>query len=359
MGTVDEPRVPEMEAFAALVNAGGLPCLVLPSNALRERDDGYLEIAATGQMVDFIFNKTELDGRLRHPQHAHIRRAVLAGKLVLTPHPASYVLSSDKRAIGAMRHAAVLANQQLRSRSGEEWWADRRRWVFKPPNGLGSQGVTVGLSLTQRQLREMLDTDAKKDWQAQEFAPACLSENGVTNFDLRIWTHGTTVLGVATRHFVGNIMAFTHPRAGLRKVRLFESSDPVAADYARRVGGGGAYKETGGRDAPFVSTQMLLERQRKKAEDRKRTKGNVIHQAGILLKKRTGEVIQYLMRRKPLEKKLLGQAARLGTRLRREMLQEVKRDGLPTTMAALEEDFVTRVWTELGLPMQQLDMSFK
>merc|ERR1711862_638673 len=47
--------------------------------------------------IDFLYNRITPDFRLRDISHQHIRQAGLAGEVVISPHPATYVRVADKR----------------------------------------------------------------------------------------------------------------------------------------------------------------------------------------------------------------------------------------------------------------------
>jgi hypothetical protein len=49
----------------------------------------------------------------------------------------------------------------------ESWWADRKRWFFKPMEGFGSRGSYRGDKLTRRVFGELM----RGRYVAQEFSP--------------------------------------------------------------------------------------------------------------------------------------------------------------------------------------------
>lgn len=352
-------RMPEYIAFAEKMVAEGVPCQVASSEEVKQREsDGRLEITRTGEVVTLIYNKMDNDRRLRLPCHAHIRQAVLAGAVALTPHPAVYARSCDKRQLEAMQHSnIVLKSKPFRSRKPEEWWAERTQWVFKPPMGFASRGVTLGRKLTQQQMRSMVASDQQTNWHVQQYAPATPSEDGVTRFDLRFYVHRETVLAVVTRNFDAEIMNLATPMSGLRHVRVVADDSDEGRAYTERVGAATqklAEVVASADDTAFVSTAALQQRAQEKsacaAKERNITLHNPRQQLELRLRRATGALIKEL-RGQGSDRKMIKKAAKLSGKVRREILSGIKKGGVSTDLDvdAMERDFMERTRAGLGL----------
>ena len=352
-------RMPEYIAFAEKMVAEGVPCRVASSEQVRQREgDGRLEITRTGEVVTLIYNKMDNDRRLRLPCHAHIRQAVLAGTVALTPHPAVYARSCDKRQLEAMQHSnIVLKSKPFRSRKPEEWWAERTQWVFKPPMGFASRGVKLGRTLTQQQMRAMVASDQETNWHVQQYAPATPSEDGVTRFDLRFYVHRETVLAAVTRNFDAEIMNLATPMSGLRHIRIVADDSDEGRAYADRVGAATqklAEAVTGADNTAFVSTAALQQRAHEKsqyaAKERNLTLHNPRQQLELRLRRATSTLIKEL-RSQGSDRKMMKKAAQLSGKVRREILSGVKKGAVSTDLDvdAMERNFVERMHAGLGM----------
>jgi len=76
--------------------------------------------------------------------------------------------------------------------------------------GNGSRGVYRGDKLSVTRLREL-----PSDTIAQEWAPPSVSSDG-TKYDIRVFTCGTEILGLASRHFSGQVMEMSSEKSGFK-----------------------------------------------------------------------------------------------------------------------------------------------
>eukprot|EP00939_MAST-03C_sp_MAST-3C-sp1_P003632 g3632.t1 len=340
-------RMPEFEAFAEMISKNGLDCVVASSSQLRKGRGGYLEMDETGEKIDFIYNKLDSDRLLRLPAHSHIRDAIVDGRVAISPHPASYDRCCDKRRLRNMKHAAVLECHDLRARDPKRWWRERHRWVFKPPTGFASRGVTLGKTLKQGTLRKMIASDETVHWQVQEFAPPCPSADGVTKFDVRVYASGGDVLACVTRHFVGTVMGFAHPRSGMRGVRIFEDGAREGTLSARaHVSCVREYEARKSRDAKLLTiddgaNQEIYENptdtKRSESWDETSHRGKV-RQTELMLRRATGEYIAKMPSRAGSKKRVGKVVAVTARQLRLEM---TKRSGFLRShgLAAIKKEF--------------------
>jgi hypothetical protein len=76
--------------------------------------------------------------------------------------------------------------------------------------GNGSRGVYRGDKLSVSKLRAL-----PADTIVQEWSPPGVSDDG-TKYDLRVFTSGTDILGLASRHFTGQVMEMSSEKSGFK-----------------------------------------------------------------------------------------------------------------------------------------------
>ncbi len=199
---------PEMKAFAVLLEEVGISTCVVSPEELEW--DGH-NLSWCQKKIDFVYNRL-VDFRLQNPSHQKIREAALQGSVVLSPHPAAYVRVADKRNLLRLKHPLVPEAHLFSERSVDAWAADKSNWVFKPADRAGAKGVYRGDKISITKLRGL-----PSDTLVQEFVPPSVSPEG-TKFDIRIFTRDTDILGIAARHFTGQVMEMRSVGAGFRKV---------------------------------------------------------------------------------------------------------------------------------------------
>ena len=180
----DDPEAqylyPEFRMFERLFAGHGIRTVVADARTLTF-EDGVLR--AGGMEVDLVYNRCT-DFYLESPAHAALAQAYLSDAAVITPHPRAHALYASKR------NLALLTDREFLTRAGatredveilqrhvpatrilqgeaESWWADRKRWFFKPMDGFGSRGSYRGDKLTRRVFSELL----RGRYVAQEFSP--------------------------------------------------------------------------------------------------------------------------------------------------------------------------------------------
>tara|TARA_R110002050_G_scaffold242859_1_gene379211 strand:+ start:265 stop:858 length:594 start_codon:yes stop_codon:yes gene_type:complete len=132
----------EMLAMASLLESNGVRTFVLsPEQLLLDEDKSlYHLVEGTKVPIQFLYNRMT-DFRMGEKEHAHIRTSALANKIILSPHPGTYVRVADKRNLIRLDHAVVPRTMLLSERSVDEWMKERKGFVFKPADGAGSKGV--------------------------------------------------------------------------------------------------------------------------------------------------------------------------------------------------------------------------
>jgi glutathione synthase/RimK-type ligase-like ATP-grasp enzyme len=206
----------EMKYFARLLTDRGVPTFVLsPSDCLLDEaeNDGHLVYTQPNgekAVIDVIYLRLT-DFRLQEPIHAHLRAALLANKVVVTPHPSAFSRIADKRNLLKLRDAVVPEAHLLSEKTVEEWNTEKKQYVFKPPEGNGSRGVFRGDKVSLKTLQTLPPNTI-----VQRLCPPATSEDG-SKYDLRVITWNSTILGVCTRHFTGQVMEMKSEKSGFRR----------------------------------------------------------------------------------------------------------------------------------------------
>lgn len=225
---------PEFELFRQLFEACGMAAVVADPGELVF--DGQ-HLRHGGLPVDLIYNRLT-DFALETAAHVHLRAALAAGAVVLTPHPRAHALYADKRNLMLLSDPAVLAElgvekaQQdillagvprtvaVEAEAGERFWAERKRWFFKPSAGFGSRAAYRGDKLTKRVFEEIL----QGGYIAQEIVPP--SEHPVLvddemlsmKADIRAYVYRGRIQLFAARLYQGQTTNFRTPGGGFAPV---------------------------------------------------------------------------------------------------------------------------------------------
>uniref|UniRef100_Q47F53 Uncharacterized protein n=1 Tax=Dechloromonas aromatica (strain RCB) TaxID=159087 RepID=Q47F53_DECAR len=225
---------PEFALFKELFEQHGIAAVVADPAELK--CDGNRLLHA-GQPVDMIYNRLT-DFALDATDNAHLRAVFESGGVVLTPHPRAHALYADKRnlmqlsddaalqALGvaeATRKTLLAGIPQTVAVTPEQagqFWAERKRWFFKPPAGFGSRAAYRGDKLTKRVFEEILHGG----YIAQEIAPpsehvVALADGETTmKADFRCYVYNGGIQLVAARLYQGQTTNFRTPGGGFAPV---------------------------------------------------------------------------------------------------------------------------------------------
>jgi len=213
----------EMLEFKRILEEDNLNAFVVSPEDLHLKDNC---LYYNDYRIDFLYNRITPDFRLRDISHQHIRQAGLAGEVVISPHPATYVRVADKRNLPIISDKILNSTIEMdeysfkdiipltlsmNEKSMDEWIKERKKWVFKPPEGNGSKGVYRGDKISATKLKSL----PMESTLAQEYCPPSTSEDG-TKLDFRVFTRDNDVLGLATRHFTGQVMEMKGKKSGFK-----------------------------------------------------------------------------------------------------------------------------------------------
>ncbi|MCE1182714.1 MAG: hypothetical protein LWW81_10480 [Rhodocyclales bacterium] len=225
---------PEFALFRDLFAEHGIAAVVCDPQDLQSDGERLLH---NGEPVDLIYKRLT-DFALDFAVNRKIRAIFAAGGVVLTPNPRAHALYADKRnlmrlsddatlqALGvaaATRQtllAAIPRTVRVSAEAGEQFWAERKRWFFKPPAGFGSRAAYRGDKLTKRVFEEIL----QGDYIAQEIAPP--SEHLVPvpggestmKADFRCYVYHGQIQLIAARLYQGQTTNFRTPGGGFAPV---------------------------------------------------------------------------------------------------------------------------------------------
>ncbi|MBS1145015.1 MAG: hypothetical protein H6R14_2421 [Proteobacteria bacterium] len=225
---------PEFALFKELFEQHGIAAVVADPGEF-ESDGEQLLLA--GQPIDLIYNRLT-DFALDAKVNRKICSIFKSGGVVLTPHPRAHALYADKRNLMQLSDEAALqalgveesTRQTLLAgipktvavtpEQGEQFWAERKRWFFKPPAGFGSRAAYRGDKLTKRVFEEILHGG----YIAQEIAVPSehvVPVDGVETTmkaDIRCYVYAGRIQLVAARLYQGQTTNFRTPGGGFAPV---------------------------------------------------------------------------------------------------------------------------------------------
>ena len=221
---------PEFRLFRDLLDRHGVQTKIADPSQL-ELHDGAL--VCDDARIDMVYNRLT-DFYWTEPRHSILRRAQAIGT-VITPHPRAHALFANKQNLAWLSDAETLRRLQVPaedlatlircipptrnvSGDGEGWWADRKRWFFKPAVGYGSRGAYRGDKLTRRVFNEiLLDRYVAQEWAppAERFAAANAEP---LKTDIRCYVYAGEIQLIAARLYRGQTTNFRTPGGGFAPV---------------------------------------------------------------------------------------------------------------------------------------------
>lgn len=221
---------PEFALFKDLFEEHGIAAAVADP---REFTIDRWQLFLANEPVDLIYNRLT-DFSLDATANGEIRTIFKNGGVVITPNPRTHALYADKRNLILLSDDAALqalgVDENTRKillagipktvgvtpEQGESFWAERKRWFFKPSAGFGSRAVYRGDKLTKRVFEDIL----QGDYIAQEIAPPSEHlvpiDDGETTMkaDIRCYVYDGHIQLVAARLYQGQTTNFRTPGGG-------------------------------------------------------------------------------------------------------------------------------------------------
>jgi hypothetical protein len=200
-----------------------------------------------GQRIDLVYNRLT-DFHFSEPAHAALAQAYAADAAVITPHPHAHALYSDKRNLVTMTDAAELRAmgagddtidlllqhipRTVCPRGEEErWWADRKRWFFKPAQGFGSRGSYRGDKMTRRVFAEVMQSNyvAQALTPPSERSRRSEADLAVFKLDVRCFVYDGKTQLIAARLYQGQTTNFRTTGGGFAPVYLVSTHSEEGA----------------------------------------------------------------------------------------------------------------------------------
>ena len=227
--------LPEFQLFVRLFEQAGITALIADPGELTLEG---AKLICRGQAVDLVYNRLT-DFSLSDQSSGVLREAWLNDAVVVTPHPHAHALYADKRnlvalsdgewlrKIGVDAHdlavlkAHVPRTEEVAPAHAEIYWADRRKWFFKPAAGYGGKAAYRGDKLTKRVFAEI----AAGGYIAQALVPPSerrIHVDGVDRtlkLDIRNFVYRGRVQLVSARLYQGQTTNFRTHGGGFAVVR--------------------------------------------------------------------------------------------------------------------------------------------
>ena len=225
---------PEFELFRQLFEANGIAAVIADPGEF-SRDGNRL--LYRGEVVDLIYNRLT-DFSLDAPANADIQAVFAADGVVVTPHPRAHALYADKRNLMLLSDEATLIELDVPAATrrtllagiprtvavgtaeGERFWAERKRWFFKPAAGFGSRAAYRGDKLTKRVFEEICQGGyiAQQIVPPSEHAVLVEGESQLMKADIRAFVYQAQVQLFVARLYQGQTTNFRTPGGGFAPV---------------------------------------------------------------------------------------------------------------------------------------------
>lgn len=235
----EQPRMqylyPEFLLALAMFERAGLQAHIVAPEQLQARHDG---LYVAGSKVDMLYNRLTDFALQNHP---HLLHAYQQDQVLVTPDPAHYRRYADKRQLVMLSDAAALQDlgvspeslaalaaglpQTLRVQGADadRWWAERKRWFFKPASGYGSKGAYRGDKMTRRVFEEVVQSEYVAQRLAAPGERMVLGEDDeprAHKYDVRCYVYEGHIQLIAARLYQGQTTNFRTPGGGFAMVRV-------------------------------------------------------------------------------------------------------------------------------------------
>ena len=225
---------PEFELFRQLFEANGIAAVIADPGEFTRDGNRLLH---DGEVVDLIYNRLT-DFSLDAAVNADLQAVFAADGVVVTPHPRAHALYADKRNLMLLSDEAVLIDLgvpestrqvllagiprtvAVEAGDSERFWAERKRWFFKPAAGFGSRAAYRGDKLTKRVFEEI----CQGGYIAQQIVPPSEhvvlleDESQLMKADIRAYVYQGRVQLFVARLYQGQTTNFRTPGGGFAPV---------------------------------------------------------------------------------------------------------------------------------------------
>lgn len=197
---------------------------------------GELEIIdgvayARGLPIDFVYNRLT-DFYFEEAQSKTLGEIYRAGIAVVSPNPAIHALYAKKSNLvtlwedsfssfaGIEKIRAIIPETHwVTPQNSTRLWQERKSLFFKPVSGFGGKGVYRGDKITKKVWEHI----TSGGYIAQRYIEPTERRTSATEkfkYDLRVYTYGSEILGIAARYYQGQTTNFRTPNGGLATVLI-------------------------------------------------------------------------------------------------------------------------------------------
>lgn len=223
---------PEFLLLQRLFEAHGIATAICDPRDLAY-DQSHLTLH--GEAIDLVYNRIT-DFYFEEPAHAALAAAFEAGHAVVTPHPQAHALYANKknlailsserelRALGVSAQlievlvSGIPETRIVDAAASEPWWADRKRWFFKPAGGFASRGSYRGDKLTRKAFADVAAGGYIAQLIAQPGERSGGDEDSSYKWDVRNYVYDGAPLLMAARLYQGQTTNFRTPGGGFAPV---------------------------------------------------------------------------------------------------------------------------------------------
>lgn len=223
----------EFQLTKEFLESEGIEAIICGPEELTINGDA---VFAQGQNVDFIYNRLT-DFYFEKPETQVLKEIFSRGLATVSPNPLVHALYAKKSNLTAFWNDDFVQNAVINSTAIdrtreivpetvfvtpanlESLWQTRKSWFFKPVSGFGSKGVYRGDKLTKRVWGEIASGGyiAQRYIEPQERK---ISRDNSFKYDIRVYTYGAEILGIAARYYQGQTTNFRTPGGGLATVLI-------------------------------------------------------------------------------------------------------------------------------------------
>jgi hypothetical protein len=224
---------PEMQAFARLFEEFGIVSKIVDPEQLDCSDN---DVYVAGEKVDMLYLR-HCDFYLADAAMEGLKQCYLAGQICLSPNPFDYALLSDKCRLTQFSDADFLTQMGLTQSECDqliryvpqshlladvdeaEIWAQRKKWVFKPVEGFGSQDIYFGKKISRVRFAE-LDRQGTLVQQLVPPSTVNIPDQDPMKVDFRLFAFKDRIFGLSARLYRGRLTNMQTQGGGFAAVSI-------------------------------------------------------------------------------------------------------------------------------------------
>jgi len=218
----------EFELMRSLLAEQGIHALIVGPEEIEVKNG----VALTRSIpIDLIYNRMT-DFYFEQPISRVLKQIYDAELAVVSPNPALHAFYARKSNLIQIREgkfdrapgidllrAHIPETVFVTAENRDLLWHSRKQWFFKPVSGFGGKAVYRGDKMTQKVWSEIME----RGYLAQRIvAPGLrqIKQDTALKYDIRVYTFGDSILGLAARYYQGQTTNFRTEHGGLALVML-------------------------------------------------------------------------------------------------------------------------------------------